>query len=103
VPVQPAITVAAPNAASASVTSAVPATATQLAPGVMVVPDEARQEQLAYETAGPAPGSDELLATRRRPAPAPVVTWIAGAMLLTAMTIAAQKQRAPQYARASRR
>jgi hypothetical protein len=103
VPVQPAITVAAPNAASASVTSAVPATATQLAPGVMVVPDEARQEQLAYETAGPAPGSDELLASRRRPAPAPVVTWIAGAMLLTAMTIAAQKQRAPQYARASRR
>ena len=102
-PLQPTITVAAPNAASASVTSAVPATATQLAPGVMVVPDEAREEQLAYETAGPAPGSDELLASRRRPAPAPVVTWIAGAMLLTAMTIAAQKQRAPQYARASRR
>jgi hypothetical protein len=104
VPVQPAITVAAPNAASASVTSAVPATATQLAPGVMVVPDEARQEQLAYETAGPAPGSDEVLASRRRPAPAPIVTWIAGAMLLVAMTIATQQQRqhAPAYARRRR-
>jgi len=99
-PVQPAITVAAPNAASASVTSAVPATATQLAPGVMVVPDEARQEQLAYETAGPAPGADEVLASRRRPAPAPIVTWIAGAMLLTAMTIATQQQRQRQHAHA---
>jgi hypothetical protein len=68
----------------------------------MVVPDEAREEQLAYETAGPAPGSDEVLASRRRPAPAPIVTWIAGAMLLTAMTIATQRQRAPQYARARR-
>jgi hypothetical protein len=101
-PLQPTITVAAPNAASATVTSAVPATASQLAPGVMVVPDEAREEQLAYETAGPAPGSDEVLASRRRPAPAPIVTWIAGAMLLTAMTIATQRQRAPQYARARR-
>jgi hypothetical protein len=62
----------------------------QLVPGVGIVPEDVQQHEFATELADGAP---TLLASRREPAPAPVVVWVAGAMLLTAMTIAAERQR----------
>jgi hypothetical protein len=90
VPGQAPLTVAVPNAATASATSSAPAQVAQLAPGVGIVPDEVAQHSFATET---AERDRPLLASRRRPAPSPVVTWVAGAMLLAAMSVAAERRR----------
>jgi hypothetical protein len=39
-----------------------------------------------------------MLASRRDPAPSPVTTWLAGAMMLCAMSVAARRAGAPRHA-----